>query len=146
MTTSAADVRSPHRLRRIAPALGTALAVGLAAGYVWAVDPNAGVGYPTCPTQAFLGIDCPACGGLRGSHSLMRGDFAGAADNNVALFVLLPALAIVWFRWLASSWKGLPAASVSAGPSSRLLIAVLIAVGIFGVVRNFVPYLGSGIG
>jgi hydrogenase maturation protease len=31
VTTSAADVRSPHRLRRIAPALGTALAVGLAA-------------------------------------------------------------------------------------------------------------------
>ncbi len=146
MTTGAADVRAPRRLRRIAPALATALAVALAAGYVWAVDPNTGGGYPTCPTQAILGIDCPACGGLRGSHSLLRGDLAGAADNNIALFVLLPALAVVWFRWVASAWRGSPAASVPAGPPSRLLIAVLIAVGVFGVVRNFVPYLGSGIG
>lgn len=146
MITSATDVRAPGRLRRIAPALGTALVVALAAGYVWAVDPNAGGTYPVCPTQALLGVDCPACGGLRGTHSLLHGDLAGAADNNIALFILLPALAVVWFRWVASAWRGSTAVSVSAGPPSRLLIAVLIAVSIFGVVRNFVPYLGSGIG
>ena len=77
MITSATDVRAPGRLRRIAPALGTALVVALAAGYVWAVDPNAGGTYPVCPTQALLGVDCPACGGLRGTHSLLHGDLWG---------------------------------------------------------------------
>jgi hypothetical protein len=95
-----------------------------------------------CPTTKVNGIACTWCFAFNNANASKE----VFADNNVALFVLLPALAVVWWRWLASSWKGLPAASVSGAPSSRLLIAVLIAVSIFGVVRNFVPYLGSGIG
>lgn len=137
--------------RRIAPALGTGVLVTGAAAYIWAVDPNKGGFYPVCPTQAILGIDCPACGGLRGSHALLRGDLSGAADNNILLFLLVPVLFFVWWRWLVSSWKATPAmgsteAQVSAESTSKILIIALIVVLVFGVVRNFLPYLGSGIG
>ncbi len=138
-------------LRRIAPALGTGVLVAVAAAYIWAVDPNEGGLYPVCPTQAILGIDCPACGGLRGSHALLRGDLAGAADNNILLFLLVPVLAFVWWRWLVASWKAAPevgatTAQVSVESTSKILIIALIVVLVFGVVRNFLPYLGSGIG
>ena len=138
-------------LRRIAPALGTGALTAAAAVYVWAVDPNTGGVYPVCPTQAILGIDCPACGGLRGSHALLRGDLAGAADNNILLFLLLPVLAFAWWRWLVSSWKATPAMGSSSSQvlpesTSKILIIVLIVVLVFGVARNFLPYLGSGIG
>ncbi len=138
-------------LRRIAPALGTGALAAAAAVYVWAVDPNTGGVYPVCPTQAILGIDCPACGGLRGSHALLRGDLAGAADNNILLFLLLPVLAFAWWRWLVSSWKATPAMGSSSSQvlpesTSKILIIVLIVVLVFGVARNFLPYLGSGIG
>ncbi len=138
-------------LRRISPALGTGALAAAAAVYVWAVDPNTGGVYPVCPTQAILGIDCPACGGLRGSHALLRGDLAGAADNNILLFLLLPVLAFAWWRWLVSSWKATPAMGSSSSQvlpesTSKILIIVLIVVLVFGVARNFLPYLGSGIG
>lgn len=138
-------------LRRIAPALGTGVLAAAAAVYVWAVDPNADGVYPVCPTQAILGIDCPACGGLRGSHALLRGDLAGAADNNILLFLVLPVLAFAWFRWLVSSWKATPTMGSSSSQilpesTSKILIIVLIVVLVFGVARNFLPYLGSGIG
>ena len=138
-------------LRRIAPALGTGVLVAVAAAYIWAVDPNEGGLYPVCPTQAILGIDCPACGGLRGSHALLRGDLAGAADNNILLFFLVPVLAFVWWRWLVASWRATPEVGssisyVSTAATSKILIIALIVVLVFGVVRNFLPYLGSGIG
>ncbi|MDP4805024.1 MAG: DUF2752 domain-containing protein [Candidatus Nanopelagicales bacterium] len=138
-------------LQRIAPALGTGVFVAVAAAYIWAVNPNEGGLYPVCPTQAILGIDCPACGGLRGSHALLRGDLAGAADNNILLFLLVPVLAFVWWRWLVASWKATPemGSTQSHAPeesTSKLLIITLIVVLVFGVVRNFLPYLGSGIG
>jgi hypothetical protein len=138
-------------LRRVAPALGTGALVVIASAYIWAVDPNNGGLYPVCPTQALLGIDCPACGGLRGSHALLRGDLAGAADNNILLFLLVPVLAFVWARWLVTSWKATPnmgGATVGAPTesTSKLLIITLILVLVFGVLRNFLPYLGSGIG
>ncbi len=133
-------------MRRLAPPLATAAAVVAAAAYIWAVDPNEGGHYPGCPTQVFLGIDCPACGGLRGSHALLRGDLAGAADNNILLFLLIPALALVWLRWVVVSWRGAPVSAVPDDSSNRLLMIVLIIVMLFGIVRNFVPYLGSGLG
>lgn len=133
------------RLGRIAPVVGTGLIALFAAGLVWVLDPHEG-GYPPCPTAALLGIDCPACGGLRGTHLLLNGDIAGAADNNILLLVLLPILGLAYLRWLASSWKGPPLVQGQTKAMRRLMVVVLVVVVLFGVVRNFVPYLGAGIG
>jgi hypothetical protein len=52
---------------------------------------------------------------------------------------------------LVSSWKATPAMGSSSSQvlpesTSKILIIVLIVVLVFGVARNFLPYLGSGIG
>ncbi len=87
-----------HRLR-----LGRAGALVALAGvtaYVGLVDPSSGGAYPLCPSRALFGIDCPACGGLRGTHDLLRGDIVGALDHNLLLPILLVVYAFAIGLWL----------------------------------------------
>lgn len=139
---------SRPRLRRLlAPGL-TALGVVAAASYVAAVDPNQPGHYPTCPTQWFLGIDCPGCGLLRGTHALCQGDIAGALDNNILLVIVIPFAIVMWVRWVMRAWRGVTPAVTAhqASVRTRWTIGVMVAILLFGVLRNLVPYLGSGIG
>lgn len=140
------DTRSRMR-RMLAPALATAGGAA-ALGYVAAVDPNEPGHYPLCPSLALLGIDCPGCGLTRGTHDLIQGDVAGALDHNILLVVVVPLTLVLWLGWVRRAWTGHTPA-VTAGQQRRrtiLLVVGLVAALAFGVVRNFVPYLGSGIG
>ena len=136
------------RLRRLAaPAVATGAIVG-GLVYLAAVDPNEPGHYPLCPTQALFGLDCPGCGVMRGTHDLITGNAAGALDHNVTLVALVPLALVLWLGWLRRSWTGRTPA-VTARQSRRrtaLLVVGLAVMIVFGVVRNFVPYLGSGIG
>lgn len=148
------DVGIPSRVddrprsRRLVAPLATAAGVGAAVTYLALVDPNEPGHYPLCPTRAFFGVDCPGCGLLRGTHDLVTGDLRGALDHNILLVALVPFAIILWLRWLGRAWRGVTPA-VSVGQlRRRTVITVVIMVGllVFGVVRNFVPYLGSGVG
>lgn len=115
--------------------------------YIGAVDPNQPGHYLPCPTRLLLGVDCPGCGGLRAVHSLATGDLAGAADHNLLFVILVPLLVLAWAVWLWRALSGAP-----PGLSGRLLrvqqpvlVAVIVLTVVFAVVRNFVPYLGSGV-
>ena len=135
----------PRWRRLLAPASAT-VALAAAAGYLYAVDPNEPGHYPLCPTQALLGMDCAGCGCLRGTHALLHGDLAAALDHNVLLVVLAPLLVVLGVRWFRRAWRGERPAVTRAQfqRGNRLMIASLVAVLAFGVVRNFVPYLSSG--
>lgn len=128
----------------LATAAGTA--VGLA--YLAAVDPNEPGHYPLCPTQALLSVDCPGCGLMRGTHDLITGDAPRALDHNVLIVVLVPLALVLWFGWARRAWRGFtPGVTHRAfRRRTRLMIAGLVLLLAFGVVRNLVPYLGSGIG
>lgn len=149
---SVTDVAYPGRVddrprwRRLIGVASVGIAAVAASGYVWAVDPNSPGHYPVCPTRALLGIDCPGCGGLRGMHDLMHGNVTGALDHNFALIVIVPAALVLWALWAWRSWSGSypPVSSSAFRWRTRAAIASLIALLVFGVVRNFVPYLGSG--
>jgi hypothetical protein len=41
-----------------------------------------------------LGLDCPACGGLRGTHALLHGHIGEALDHNLLLPLMLGAIAV----------------------------------------------------
>jgi hypothetical protein len=140
------DERSRRR-RMVAP-LATGVGVLGGLGYLAAVDPNNPGHYPLCPTQALLGLDCPGCGALRGTHDLITGNVGGALDHNVLLIVFLPIAVVLWGRWVVRAWRGRTPAVSRAVFQRRttVMITVLVALLAFGVVRNFVPYLGSGIG
>ena len=137
----------PRTRRLVAPLAGLAATVaGL--GYLAAVDPNRPGHYPLCPTQALFGVDCPGCGLLRGTHDLVTGNVAGALDHNVLLAAAAPLVVVLWIRWFLRSWRGRRDAVTYAQFRRRnaIMIISLVAVLAFGVVRNVVPYLGSGIG
>ena len=60
----------------------------------------------------------------------------------------MPLTLVLWLGWVRRAWTGHTPA-VTAGQQRRwtiLLVVGLVAALAFGVVRNFVPYLGSGIG
>ena len=134
--------------RRLAAPLLTAAGTAAAVAYIAIADPNEGGHFPLCPTQAIFGVDCPACGGLRAVHALAHGDVAAAVDHNIVVVIAIPIAVVMWVRWLLRSIRGTHPA-VTFGEHrrrTRVSVGVLIALAVFGVVRNFVPFLGSGIG
>ena len=137
----------PRARRLLAPLLvlgGTLSCLG----YLAAVDPNSPGHYPLCPTRALLGIDCPGCGLLRGTHDLMHGNIVGALDHNVLLVAIVPLAAWLWIRWFLRASRGAspPVTYAQFRLRNSLLIGSMVALLAFGVVRNLVPYLGSGLG
>lgn len=134
--------------RRIGPerAMPASLALGAMCGcaLVALVDPNDGGRYPVCPTRALLGIDCPACGTLRGLHAVSRGQLARALDHNVLLLLALPIGVAVWLQWVRSA-LGRPVRPVTL---PGWAIPCLLVVGVaFTMLRNLpdgqLRWLGS---
>lgn len=136
------------RRRRMLPVLLTGVAAVGSLIYLRAVDPNAPGHYPGCPSQSLLGIDCPGCGGMRGTYDLLHGDLGGMLDDNILLAVFWPIAIIGFGLWAYRAWTGRrpPIDPERQRRQNRWLVALLIVVLAFGVVRNLVPYLGSGPG
>jgi hypothetical protein len=135
----AAAVAARGRTGRIA---GLAAAAALTA-YVGLVDP-AGGAYPVCPSRALLGLDCPACGGLRGTHDLLHGQVAQALDHNLLLpAYLVVAAALAWRLAAPLVGRAAPALRV---PRWAAAVAILVVVA-FTVARNLPAFgwLGSGL-
>ncbi|HLT15380.1 MAG TPA: DUF2752 domain-containing protein [Acidimicrobiales bacterium] len=111
------------------------LTVGAVAGcaVLAALDPSEGGPYPSCPTQVLLGLDCPACGTLRGGHALLRGRLGQSLDHNLLLVVAVPVAVVAWVV-LAARALGRP---VAAPRLPRWAVPAAIAVAaVFTVVRN----------
>ncbi len=144
----AAVVDSRPRARRMIAPLATLAGSAVALGYLAAFDPSEPGHYPLCPTQYLLGVDCPGCGMLRGSHALLEGDLPRALDHNVLLVVLVPLAVVLWARWAWHAWRGVtPAVSARAWRvRTTVTVVAFVLLLAFGVIRNLVPYLGSGIG
>lgn len=136
------------RARRLVAPVATAVGVIAATAFIRAVDPNEPGHYPLCPTMALFGIDCPGCGGLRATHALAHGDVAAALDHNALFVVLVPVLVAAWGVWVYRAWTGAtPALTRRREVVARTApMIVLIVVMVFAVVRNFVPFLPSGVG
>ena len=128
--------------RRIA-----AVTAGLAAvAYVGIGDPGGGPGvYPPCPSRTLLGLDCPGCGGLRGTHDLLHGDVVGALDHNVLLPILLAVVAYAALTVMAPLF-GRQVRPLRP-PRWALVVGAVVLIG-FMVLRNQpvagLEFLGSG--
>jgi hypothetical protein len=109
------------------------------------VDPQGGGPYPACPSRLLFGVDCPGCGGLRGTHDLLHGHVVEALDHNLLLPLVLGFMAVAFGRWLLPL-VGRPARPLH--PPRWALVASLVVVVAFTVLRNLpipaLAWLGSG--
>jgi hypothetical protein len=126
------------------PMLLAPVAVIAASALLLVVNPATGV-YPPCPSQLLFGVDCPLCGGLRATSSLLQGDIGSFIDHNALLLVLYPLLAVYWVIVVIQKLN--PKFTVALPPSAKgwLIFGVIVLVGGFTVLRNMFPFLGSGI-
>lgn len=110
-------------------ALGVAIALIGALGYIGLVDPHhPGSVFPLCPFRLLTGWNCPACGGLRMIHDLLHGDLAAAVTDNVFLLIGIPLLA-AWI--LLGRRPGRPAVSPIA-----TLTVMAVATTVWTLLRN----------
>ena len=123
-------VRGRTRVGRLAALAGTAVATV----YVGLVDPARGGAYPLCPSRLLLGLDCPACGGLRGLHDLLHGRLAEALGHNLLLPAWLAVLGVALGLWLLPPVARRPARALVVPPRVGLVAGGVLAA--FTVARN----------
>jgi hypothetical protein len=123
----------------------TLTAVAGATVYVGLVDPTGRGVYPLCPSRVLFGVDCPACGGLRGTHDLLRGQVGQALDHNLLLPGFLAILGVALALWLLPL-VGRPAGTLRLPRWATVGAVALVAA--FTVARNLplapLEFLGSG--
>lgn len=123
----------------------TLAGAAVATAFVGLVDPSRGGAYPVCPSRLLLGLDCPACGGLRGTHDLLHGHVLEALDHNLLLPGFLAVLGVALALWLRPL-VGRPAGTLLV-PRWATVAAVAVVVA-FTVLRNLplapLELLGSG--
>lgn len=98
-------------------------------------DPHQQGSWGICASRAFLGIDCPGCGGLRAVNDLTNFQIVDAASSNLLFVASIPFLAYMFGRWTWGRWTQRP-----WDPSDRAMtwsamtfVALLI---VFWVLRN----------
>jgi hypothetical protein len=113
-------------------------------GYVFLADPDGGAVYPRCPSKMLLGLDCPFCGGLRGTNALLHGRIGEALDHNLLLPGLLATFAVMLGVALVSV-LGRPLPPVAVPRWLKVAAVALLAA--FTVTRNLpvdsLEYLAS---
>ena len=121
------------RCRRAALA-GAVLSVALAGAlYLYYHDPYQ---YPLpCVFYFLTGLYCPGCGAGRASYSLLHGQILDAFSYNPLMTILLPFIGLYvvarGMDWVISGEN-----HVDGRISVRLLVAVLILIFVYGVLRN----------
>ncbi|MBM3669354.1 MAG: DUF2752 domain-containing protein [Actinobacteria bacterium] len=106
-------------------------------------DPENGGIYPPCLSAA-LGIACPLCGGLRGTHDLLQGDVASMLDHNALIPLYLAVLTALFIGWV---WSRVQPIGPRAVRTVQILAIAVVVISVgFGVLRNFIPYLAPAAG
>jgi len=138
-TADAADTPTderppPPKRRSKLPVVGLGAVTAAAASYVYLIDPNNPANpYPQCGLKHLTGLDCPLCGGLRGTHDLLHGNVGQALHHNALLVVVLPFLAYLLVRWSMRQFGH----ELPDIPSRRwLTVSLGIFLVVFTVVRN----------
>lgn len=92
--------------KRALAAIGIVLAVTVASGILFFVDPETTPLFPPCPFYWLTGLWCPGCGSGRALHALLHGEMLRALDYNSLMVVSLPFLAYAGVSGLILSFRG----------------------------------------
>ena len=125
------------RTARVMALLGAGLLAGGGAAYLYFHDP---VVYPIpCAIHLLTGLYCPGCGAGRACFALLHGKLPGAFSYNPLMVILIPFICLyVAVRGL--DWAVTGGNHVDGKISVKLLVAILVLILIYGIVRN-IPVL-----
>jgi hypothetical protein len=138
------DLTTKHLGRVRDPIIWAPLAVLAGCGLLLVVNPATGI-YPPCPSQVLFGIDCPLCGGLRATSSLLEGDFGSFIGHNALLAVVYPLLIAYWVLLIIQKRNPQVRPLESPAAQRAVILGGIVTIVVFTVLRNLFPYLGSGI-
>jgi len=113
---------------------GAALAASTA---LYFVDPNRHT-LLVCPLRETTGLWCPFCGATRATYAVMHGDFMTALHDNAMYVVAIPALLLLWVRWLATGSRTPIPDFLIRRPRMRrqVMIGFIMGATIFMTLRN----------
>lgn len=132
MSTQVSQTNPPPQQTRAARVRRACIVGGIAlAGVVVAatghLEGAAGAFVPRCPTNAWFGLYCPACGATRALMRVFHGDLIGALHNNPAVVLAAP-FAIYFF---------IMGTDLGARKWPRWQVAALIAIVLaYTILRN----------
>lgn len=121
------------------PLLVAGGAVVVAAGLLL-VDPHEPGSWGVCPVFALTGRYCAGCGVLRGTRDLLVGDVAGAWAMNPLWVLVLPLLAVLWWRALV---RALRTGRAPAAPPAWVALVGAAVVVLYSVARNVPAWAGA---
>jgi hypothetical protein len=80
--------------------------LAVAAVLLFAYDPTCSTFFPPCPFHWLTGLNCPGCGSLRATHSLLHGHLGEAFGFNPLLVLSIPFLGALVLRgsWAYNAW------------------------------------------
>lgn len=118
---------------RAALLLGAAAVFAAGALYLYFHDPYQ---YPLpCIIKLLTGLYCPGCGAGRACFSILHGKFFDAFCYNPLLVILLP-FAGGYIAARGIDWAVTGGNHIDGKISIKLLLAVLIIILVYGILRN----------
>ena len=118
---------------RAALLLGAAAVFAAGALYLYFHDPYQ---YPLpCIIKLLTGLYCPGCGAGRACFSILHGQFFDAFCYNPLLVILLP-FAGGYIAARGIDWAVTGGNHIDGKISIKLLLAVLIIILVYGILRN----------
>lgn len=121
------------RTIRIVILLCAGLLAGTGAVYLYFHDPKI---YPIpCAVHLLTGLYCPGCGAGRACFALLHGDIVEAFCYNPLMVILIPFLGL-YIAARGIDWAITGGNHVDGRISVRFLIAVLVLIMIYGILRN----------
>ena len=133
------------RKARLGLAACAAAAAGAAALYLYLFTPQ---GVPlVCIFHSITGLYCPGCGAGRACYSILHGRFLDAFCYNPLMTVLLPLIGL-YIAARVVDWIITGGNHIDRKINVKFLTGVLIAVVIYGVLRNIpvFPFTPAGAG
>lgn len=89
-----------------------------------------------CLFNSFTGYLCPSCGVSRMCVEILKGNFLKAYYYNRLIFVLLPLFFVFFVKWSVDYIK---TGKIRHSKIEMVLVTmILIAFGIFGIIRNII--------
>lgn len=120
------------RVRLLAAPVAVAATVAAASVALHVRDPHEQGSWGGCPFLLLTGRPCPGCGGLRAVNDLTHLDLVAAASSNLYFVASIPLLVVGWLLWVRRAWAG----ERVDGPSTRLVVTMLVLLLVFWVARN----------